>query len=127
MTTTENGQRDELARDIFFADNAHAPKDRIQEDWEALGRSTQAGATYAYAIADGLIAKGYRKPRIITTVEELDALPIHSVIMDGTGDGIVYRKMHQAQDGVQWYEPGYVLNWDSLEITLPATILHEPK
>lgn len=63
MTTINEGtQRDELARDIFFADNAHAPKDRLQEDWEALGRSTQVGPTYAYAIADSLIAKGYRKP-----------------------------------------------------------------
>lgn len=79
------------------------------------------------SVADAILAAGYRKSRTITTVEELDALPTSTVVMDGTGEGVVYRKMHQAQDGVQWYEPGYALNWDSLEIKLPATVLYTPE
>lgn len=53
-------QRDELAREIFLADNARQPEAEALEDWGAALHIT-AGLTYAHGIADGLIAKGYRK------------------------------------------------------------------
>lgn len=36
--------------------------------------------------ADMILAAGYRKARTIATVEELDALPVGSVILDSDGD-----------------------------------------
>lgn len=36
----------------------------------------------AEALADYLHDEGYRKPRVITTVEELDALPVGSIVID---------------------------------------------
>lgn len=35
--------------------------------------------------ADAILAAGYKKPRTITTAEELDALPVGSVILDPIG------------------------------------------
>jgi len=71
--------RDELARDIFLADNSNGDEAQMLEDWEALCR-LGGGYTYAHNTADGLITKGHGKPRTITTVEELDALPRGSVV-----------------------------------------------
>lgn len=48
--------RDELARDIFVADNSNA-KDPAA-NWQEGPASIR---DYAYAIADGLLAAGYRK------------------------------------------------------------------
>ena len=69
--------RDELALDIFLADNSNIPEGELLKAWDE-----EAGhlRPYAHGIADGLIAKGYSKPRTITTVEELDALPRGSVV-----------------------------------------------
>ena len=75
MTTYPDTRRDELARDIFFADNNRAPRLDLLADWEALCKSaasTPSGNTYAHNIADGLVAAGYRKPRTIASPEEID-------------------------------------------------------
>ena len=37
-------------------------------------------------IADAVLAAGYRKPRQVTTIEELETLPRKSVILDVDGD-----------------------------------------
>ena len=49
-------EREELARDIFIADNFLIPTAASSWEW-----ADDENVTYAYAIADGLIAKGYRK------------------------------------------------------------------
>ena len=55
-----NTEREELARDIFLADNSKHPAADIE--WGALHAARiTSGTSYAYNIADGLIAKGYRK------------------------------------------------------------------
>ncbi len=76
--------------------------------------------------ATAIFAAGYRKPRVVTTVEELDALPAKSAILD--------------RDGTPWVGDGdKVEPWasvcedpyggpiwkNSIDITLPATVLHE--
>lgn len=58
---TDEEERDELARDIFLADNWRMPKPSAVEDWDALAKSTQQGNTYAHQIARRLHAAGYRK------------------------------------------------------------------
>jgi hypothetical protein len=52
-------QRDELARDIFLADNVNAPAGLMEDEWD----NNKGDETYAHAIADALIAKGYTKTR----------------------------------------------------------------
>jgi len=51
--------RYELAKDIFLADN-WKNRDEALQDWQAV-MLAQGDRTYAHAIADGLIAAGYRK------------------------------------------------------------------
>jgi len=77
--------------------------------------------------ADAIIAAGYRKPRTITTVEELDALPVDSVVGDWTAR--VYQKdaEEEAPEFPWWMMPGDQRRYPAKRITLPATVLHEPE
>lgn len=47
-------ERDQLAREIFAADNYYAP-----DPYEEWGKASTAHREYAYTIADGLTANGW--------------------------------------------------------------------
>ena len=75
-------------------------------------------------VARVIDVEGYRKPRTITTAEELDALPFETVIRDAEG--------HVLE---RWGEPDESL-WTTVmvnafiprcDIALPVTVLHEPE
>ncbi len=90
--------------------------------WATDGEHRESQA----AQADAILAAGYSKPRTITTVEELDALPVGVVVMDGHGD--VARKLRSGWR-ILVAESGWDA-WltDSMEETyLPATVLFTPK
>jgi hypothetical protein len=72
--------------------------------------------------ADAILAAGYRKPRTITTVEELDALPAGSMILDSDPDALL-----RTESG-GWYSVhvGDHFPYSSSAITHPATVFHEP-
>lgn len=106
--------RDEFADDIYTADRAHKN--------DPVDLTTH----YSYVIADELISAGYSKPRTLSTVDELDALPVGSVTIDGGGAGEVYRKLAR-HDGIKWYEPSYTLHWESHELNFPATVIWESR
>lgn len=65
--------------------------------------------------ADVLTAAGYRKPQQVTTVEELDALPVRSVVLDSM-DGPVVKVGGWWHSAYRRFAPD--------EIALPATVLH---
>lgn len=110
-------QREELARDIFVADNSSIPS--AGDEWDTFCAVIDAPLShYAYGIADGLITKGYRKPRAITTVEELDALPDEIILRSG---GVTY----EHHDG--WFHGVDGSNVVAESISLPAAILWEPE
>lgn len=50
-------ERDEFARAVFIADNANLDTPQAAKDWD----ENREHHDYAFAIADGLIAAGYRK------------------------------------------------------------------
>lgn len=54
-----SAEREELARAVFISDNKAAPDP--EHEWEMTCRRNPAYADYAFDIADGLIAAGYRK------------------------------------------------------------------
>ena len=95
-----DNERDELA-------------DELQQF--ALTHDREDGRTWA-DYADALLAAGYRKPRTITTPEELDALPVGSIILDVENDA--WQKMTSGSwscaDQVNGSPSGY----------LAATVLH---
>ncbi|UYL88331.1 hypothetical protein SEA_EVEPICKLES_44 [Arthrobacter phage EvePickles] len=87
----------------------------------------------APSAADKVLAAGYRKPRIITTTEELDSLPVGSVVLSDA-----YRYMVHGGADCGW--PIAFQRWDDKlwhrgarsgdthpDNFLPATVLHEPE
>jgi hypothetical protein len=52
-------ERDELAKDIFAVDNWRLGEIEALAEWEVI-KATRA-STYAFSLADGLLAKGYSK------------------------------------------------------------------
>lgn len=77
------------------------------------------------AAARRVLAAGYRKPRTITTAEELDALAVGSIVLDCTGDAARkfrggWRTTVAEPDGTAWLS-GHMEDAD-----MPATVLHEP-
>lgn len=73
--------------------------------------------------ADAIIAAGYTKPRTITTVEELDALPNGSFIE--TEQGGYWQADKRGHGEIWWLEPGNPRSSLSEDLTLPATVLWE--
>jgi hypothetical protein len=75
--------------------------------------------------ADAILAAGYSKPRTITTAEELDALPVMSVVLDRLD--ICYRLYRDTA----YREPVWCVVGEtspsSPHAWLPATVLYEPK
>ena len=71
---------------------------------------------HTMAAADAILDAGYRKPRTITTVEELDALPEGSIVMADWAT-------HQRILG-QWATFGSPA---TSQPELPATVIHEPE
>jgi hypothetical protein len=84
-----------------------------------LGDYASAAAAFA---TDAVLDAGYRKPRVITTLEELDALPDGSVIQANNGKGAA-----AIREDRQWYMPNPFYKWeyDSAKVTLPAIVLFE--
>lgn len=110
-------QRDELAELIATAEypNLDPPwaerKDRSPVKW------------YSRKYADVLIAAGYRKPRTIRTVEELDALDADSVLR--TKHGTLYTKGRDRDvllSGVGWFTIS-----DAIAEEQSFTVLYEPQ
>ncbi|MGJ5667776.1 hypothetical protein QLG13_07895 [Rhodococcus aetherivorans] len=101
--------RDELAR-IIMAPRMH----------------TNASGDKQRAIADAILASGYRKPRTITTVEEALALPEGSVIRSSK-DGYVFEMTEPSYGRPQGIGPGDDLTTHIDEWYLPATVLWMPE
>lgn len=67
--------------------------------------------------ADAILAAGYSKPRIVTTMAELNALPTDTVIQSGR------YVLERLSDG--WYMPSMTENFTAIRNWLPATVLRE--
>jgi len=106
-------ERDELAEAIEQADiNA------------GMG---EGGAVHWESMAGQILAAGYRKPRTVTTVEELDALPVESVVRSDMGN--VYVKDYDLDNPEDswWAIVGSSMQYKNNRILTPATVLHEPE
>lgn len=80
-----------------------------------------------FDVAAHILAAGYSKPRTIETVEELDALPVETVVRSDMGN--IYVKDYDMDDpsAIWWVTAGAVSEFQSNRILLPATILYEPE
>lgn len=75
--------------------------------------------------ADAILAAGYRKPRIITTAEELDALAEGVVLLDkyGAANQLALERITEGPADRFWDTTGHDRN---SSVALPATVLYEP-
>ena len=83
-----------------------------------LGRTTTKAV-------ERILDAGYLRPRTITTEEELDALPVGSILLDVDGDACQrfrggWRATVNEPNDDPWLS-------DTLEVDLPATVVHEAK
>jgi hypothetical protein len=78
----------------------------------------------ASRLADTLLAAGYSKPRTITTVDELDALPVGTIILEVDGSASRAAKRH---NGRNWWADGPDALSASALIPLPATVIYAPE
>lgn len=125
MTNDSNtSRRDELALDIFLADNGSIPEGVLRQDW---ADAPDRHHPYAHNIADGLIAKGYTKPRTITTVEDLETLPAGTVIRTRNGEVFERQASGPYHDGPHDWQGIEGTFWNGETFTFPATVLHLPE
>jgi hypothetical protein len=113
-------ERDELAALIYAAEpwaNGTAYNAKPYE-WEELDADDKENFT---PLADAILAAGYRRPRTITTVEELDALGLRSIVRDGDGE-----TWELTDNGWRYWVYGDEA-FTSHGLTFPATVLHEPE
>jgi hypothetical protein len=100
-----SNERDELAkilgRDDLYNDSGCC-------DWIVVDSAAEA-----------ILAAGYRKLRTVTTAEELDALPVGSVVLDNIGDA-------WTKTDVDFWQCFQTFNDSSgLALCGPLTVLHE--
>src|SRR5699024_9036817 len=104
----------ELADEII---NLRAERDQ----WQALWRDSVAEAAAASEERDKAAAAS--EPRRIETVEELDALPVHTVLRGHRGE--VFDLWMDSHEKPCWVMAGGVQT--PAEFDLPATVLYTPK
>lgn len=84
-------------------------------------------STIGSNVGHALHAAGYRKPRIISNVEELDQLSPLTVVRSRGG------RIYERQIEGPWYDGPHDwqdisgLYWDGSDMSYPATVLHEPE
>lgn len=83
-----------------------------------LGRTTTKAV-------ERILAAGYRKPREVTTTEELDALPIGSVVRSAREGIFEKANYHGDAEFPFWLVTGMNREFGNQAIPLPATVLHE--
>jgi hypothetical protein len=86
-------------------------------------RAEQRGADWK----DGFLAghKAATRTRVVTTVDELDALPVGSVVVLQSGQVF----MRDDDDEFGWITPGDISHWTSAGVfpDAPARVLYEPE
>lgn len=109
--------RDELAKLLFRHSVSDGCGDTVGEIADLCDKA-----------ADAILAAGYRKPRTVTTVEELDALPQGTKLYSpATTHSWVLNDLSQ-HGGVKVHGTGggYTYLEDFIKHEAPLVILHEP-
>lgn len=71
-----------------------------------------------------VLAAGWHLPRIITSLNSLDALEVETIIRDADG---FPKEKQTGPEGEYWAAPGHRRAFDPHEIWLPVTVLWEPQ
>lgn len=96
--------------------------------------TTMLGPQDAETVVRALVAHAATRTRVIATVDELDALPVGSVVLNANGVAFV-KTWYDDGGGLQmdrWHATGFEGRWVSEAvigggITSPARVLYEPE
>lgn len=83
-------------------------------------RNSSIGTTEVVEI---VLAAGYRKPRLVATLDELAGLPVDSVILTHKG-GVFTKHFDHFREQDNWEARGAGSVWPE---DLPATVLYQPE
>ena len=119
---TNQSQKDELIQIIWDG----AVDDRTKSGMNM--KNVPVVRPKVEALADAVLAAGYRRPRTVTTVEELDALPTGTVVLADNHRHYLqeWRLSFQKWDDGDWHR-GARSGSTHPDNFLPATVLHEPE
>jgi hypothetical protein len=80
--------------------------------------------------ADEILAAGWRPPaQVIETVEQAEALPVGSIILERNSESdqpIAWLRTEIEGSGPRWEEFSGVSDWPTTDITFPAVVLYMP-
>lgn len=114
--TLDQQERGELARIIMSP-----------ESFDGGPASCGPNEVYAARTADAILSAGFRKPRQVTTAEELDTLPIGTVLRCRSTYGAVC--VLERGEGSYWEALGGEDIWSDEQVVRhyqAITVLHEP-
>ena len=103
----------EQARAAVLEADEYMANHRVTDSWRVISRLHGA----LVRLAD----EATTRTRVVTTVTELDALPVGSVVL--SEQGAVFEHDH---DGF-WAEPGFTWRPMSKDMALPARVLYNPE
>ncbi|WP_157978643.1 MULTISPECIES: hypothetical protein [Nocardia] len=84
-----------------MSDTSELLADVLKEEGDRESLLQPRRNTYWLPIAERVVERGWRPPpRLIETVDQLSALPIHAVVHDG-------RRAYSHQGGGWWIAPGF--------------------
>lgn len=114
------------------------PRDQLVDliEWaetDTYATSQPDGMARTTILATAILDAGWRPPaRVVTTEEELDALPVGSIVRDVFGE--TWTLYEGLDDGIDPYDPtnyrwaiGINGNYATWATDLPATVLWEPE
>lgn len=86
------------------------------------------GDNWPYEVAEAILAAGYRKPRVVAALDELEALPGFTIAAVDVPDSEVPGRsnllaVQKDPDGTWWVGDDQV----PLDVLLSALVLHEPE
>jgi len=128
--------RDDLALEIFIGDNSNQSRKQSIVDWEWFHETARFRSRIEHyeVMADAILAAGYRKPRTITTVEEIRELPALTIVVyDDTATGGLLQTYVVPDDGTVMFkdrEPFHLMTFagdyvDAEDMPLPLTAVYE--
>ena len=96
-------------------------REELAEDIRSLGITVIDGppVDLSEPLAQHLHNLGYRKPRVIAAHEELDELPVGSVVMDYLGNPFLKKTK------LTWRRHNRAFDYEAHDFNLPATVLFE--
>jgi len=126
-----SAEREELAGLLFTTDNSKSVEP--WSEWERCKNEPRL-VEYVYAMADTILAAGYRKPHTITTADEIKDLPaLTMVVHDDMANGGPLEVYVVPDDGTVMFKDRYpfhllCMNGDYVQaedMPLPLTVVYE--